>query len=98
MYARTTMAHFKPGTSDEALGIVRDAMLPAAAQQQGFRGALILSESTDRAIIITLWDTEAALLASAPPEHIRPLLERLGELIQESSQTIHQALLHLPTR
>lgn len=82
MYARTTIAQFYPGTTEEALHIVSDIMLPRARKQVGFQGALILRHpDKDQGIIVTLWETENDLLASEAPEDIQPDVERLGELI-----------------
>jgi heme-degrading monooxygenase HmoA len=82
MYARTTIAQFYPGTTEEALYIVSDIMLPRAREQAGFQGALILRHpDKDQGIIITLWETENDLLDSEAPEDIQSDVERLGELI-----------------
>jgi heme-degrading monooxygenase HmoA len=91
MYARTTIAQFYPGTTEEALHIVRDIMLPRAREQAGFQGALILRHpDKDQGIIITLWKTENDLLASEAPEDIQADVDRLGELIAgESLQDIY---------
>jgi heme-degrading monooxygenase HmoA len=84
MYARTTIAQFYPGATEEALHIVSDIMLPRAREQPGFQGALILRHpDKDQGIIITFWETEDDLLASEAPEDIQADIERLGELITE---------------
>lgn len=86
MHARATVAQFQPGTTDEAISILRDVMLPRAKEQRGFKGALILSDAdNDRGIVITLWETEEDLLESSPPEDIIADVERLGELMTDSS-------------
>ena len=62
-------------------------MLPKAQEQQGFEGALILSDPlADKGIIVTFWSTEEDLMASQPPEEIVPHVERLGELIADVTQ------------
>jgi len=64
MYARMTTFHTQSGTIDEAIRIVQDA-LPITKQQRGFKGGLALAdESTGKLIGITLWETEADLLAN----------------------------------
>ena len=86
MFARTTIAQFYPGMTDEALHILKDIMLPRAREQRGFKDALILRHpDKDQGIIITIWETETNLLESQPPEEIRPDVERLGELITDQS-------------
>jgi heme-degrading monooxygenase HmoA len=92
MFARTTIAQFYPGTTDEALHILKDIMLPRAREQRGFKEALILRHpDKDQSIIITIWETETDLLESQPPEEIRLAVERLGELItEETLQDIYE--------
>ena len=60
MYARLTTTQFSPYRLDEAISIVRDHTLPAAQQQTGFKGYLMLVDrSTGKGITITLWEEEA---------------------------------------
>jgi hypothetical protein len=60
MYARLTTTQFSPYRLDEAISIVRDHALPAAQQQTGFKGYLMLVDrSTGKGITITLWEEEA---------------------------------------
>jgi hypothetical protein len=46
MHARMTVAHVQPNHFDEALAAVQEAFLPAAREQPGYGGFLLL---TDRA-------------------------------------------------
>ena len=59
MYARVSTAQVQPGRLDELLSVSRDSVLPAAQQQQqGFRGGLWLTDpDTNKAMIVTLWET-----------------------------------------
>ena len=55
MYARVSTAEVQPGRLDELLSVSRDSVLPAAQQQQGFRGGLWLTDPhTNKAMIVTL--------------------------------------------
>ena len=77
MYARMTTFHIQPGTIDEAICIVQDA-LPITKQQQGFKGAQALADkSTGKLIGITLWETEAAMLANEANGYYR---EQVGKI------------------
>lgn len=99
MYARTSIVQFQPGMAEEAIHIFRDIMLPDASTQQGFRGALMVKSETQpgKHVIISLWETKADLLASRPPEHMLPDIERLGTLIADISQDICEVLLQMGT-
>ena len=97
MHARATIAHYHPGTQDEATAILRDIMLPQAREQQGFKGALILNDVImNKAIIITLWETEADLEASQPPAEIMDAIERLGQLLtDQTTQGVYNVVAQL---
>ncbi len=67
MYARLTTTQFSPYRLDEAIGITRDHTLPAAQQQTGFQGCLMLVDrSTGKGITITLWEEEADRQVTGP--------------------------------
>jgi hypothetical protein len=59
MYARVTTTPISPYRLDEAISLARDTTLPAARQQAGFKGYLMLVDrSAGMAITITLWQDE----------------------------------------
>lgn len=97
MHVRTSIIRLKPGTSAEALNIVRDIILPSAQTQQGFQGAQILkSESEEeRLIVMSFWQSEEDLLTSEPPPEIHLHLERLGELIETNEQDNYYVFHHI---
>ena len=60
MNARVTLVQILPGKMDDAIGVYRDSVAPAAKQQQGCHGAFLLTDrETGKGISITLWETEA---------------------------------------
>ena len=66
MHARVTFVQIVPGKLDEAVDRYRDSVLPAAGQQKGFKGLYLLTltdRSAGKGISITLWETEADMLA-----------------------------------
>ncbi|GHO42909.1 antibiotic biosynthesis monooxygenase family protein [Ktedonospora formicarum] len=97
MHVRTSIIRLKPGTTTEALNIIRDIVLPSAQIQQGFQGAQILkSESEEeRLIVMSFWQSEKDLLASEPPPEIHLHLERLGELIETNEQGNYYVFHHI---
>jgi heme-degrading monooxygenase HmoA len=49
---------------DEATGIYRDSVVPAAKQQKGFKGLYVLGDrKTGKGLTIALWETEADMMA-----------------------------------
>ncbi len=66
MNARVTFVQIVPGKLDEAVDLYRDSVLPAAEQQKGFKGLYLLTltdRSAGKGISITLWETEADMIA-----------------------------------
>jgi len=64
MYARVTTTQTQPGKTEEAIRIYRDSVVPAAKQQQGFKGVFLLTDpNTGKGLSITLWETEADMRA-----------------------------------
>lgn len=66
MHARVTMANVDPDRFDDAIPAVKETFQPAAREQPGFRGFLLLADPASHQLIgITLWETEADMTASA---------------------------------
>jgi heme-degrading monooxygenase HmoA len=60
MNARVTIVQILPGKMDEAVGIYRDSVVPAAKEQKGCKGLYLLTDrNTGKGISITLWETAA---------------------------------------
>ncbi len=63
MHARVVTSEIQQGRIDEYISIYRDIV--SGVSQKGFRGALLLTDrSADRSISVTLWETEADMLAT----------------------------------
>jgi heme-degrading monooxygenase HmoA len=65
MHARVVTVQSNPDKIDETTRIYRDSVVPAASQQPGFKGAILLNaqDGSGKGISITLWETEADLEA-----------------------------------
>lgn len=82
MYARMTTMQPHPGMAGEAARIFRESVIPAALQQMGFRGALLLEDpSSGRGTSITLWETEADLTAGEESGYFKEQLAKFGPLM-----------------
>ncbi len=81
-HARVLLAEFQPGKTDEGLQIVRDSILPVARQQSGYKGYLSLTDRTiGKGISISLWETEADLLASETSGYLREQLGKVAHVL-----------------
>jgi hypothetical protein len=82
MYGRVVTVQYQPGKIDEGMRIVRDSILPVTRQQPGFKGGLwLLDSSTGKVMAITLWETEADLLAGETSGYLREQLGKLSNVL-----------------
>lgn len=67
MFARvTTIEGGDPGRVDESIQFARENILPRAKEMQGWKGVISLADrSTGSGLLITLWESEEAMNASA---------------------------------
>ena len=65
MHARVNTMQYQPGKVDEVFQIFRESILPETRRQAGFQGVtVLLDRGTDKAVVISLWQTEADAKAS----------------------------------
>ena len=57
MVARVTLVRVKPEDIDESVRLFDESVIPAAAQEQGYKGALLLVRDDGEALAIDLADT-----------------------------------------
>ena len=82
MFARVITVQAQPGKVDEAAMLYRDSVIPAAKQQKGFSGAMLLTDDvTGKGISITLWETEADQKASEASGYVAQQLGKLAAVL-----------------
>ncbi len=65
MYARLVTVMIQRGNMDETVAMFRDSVVPALKEQEGFKGALLLTDrKAGKACAVVLWETEEDMLAS----------------------------------
>ncbi|MCW2615127.1 MAG: uncharacterized protein JWN08_2121 [Frankiales bacterium] len=80
MFARSTTVRGRPEAIDDGIRQVRDQVLPALQEMDGFVGLSMLADrETGRCIITTSWQDEAAISASR--EAVKGLRSRAVELL-----------------
>lgn len=84
MYARVTTTQFSPYRVDEAIHITREYAVPAARQQEGFKGFLMfVDRSTGKGITITLWEEERDRAVTGPnSSYYRDAIGRVVPLLE----------------
>ena len=86
MYARVTTTQLSPYRLDESIHIAREQIVPAARQQSGFKGYLMLVDrSTGKGITITLWEGEEDRDVTSPnSSYYRDAIGKLVPLLEDA--------------
>ena len=59
MYCRAVTVQLLPGKTQEAIDLYEKSVVPVAKQQNGFRGAYLMTDAaTGKGISISVWDTQ----------------------------------------
>lgn len=81
MHARAVTVPVDPGKLDDMLKIWEGSVLPAAKSQKGFKGALVLGDrSTGDGVSITLWESEADMVAGEGSGYYQEQLAKFGAI------------------
>ncbi len=65
MHARVTTIQVQPGRLNDLVQVLQYSLLPTLTSLAGFQRALLLnSPEADRCVTVSLWATEAEMLAS----------------------------------
>jgi hypothetical protein len=68
MYSRVTLLEIDTTriALDDAVALYRTQVVPDLAEQGGYEGSLVLTTPEGKAVLITLWESEAAAIAAEP--------------------------------
>jgi len=80
MHARVVTVKSQVDKMKDGIKIYTDSVLPAARQQKGFKGLILLTDSkTGKSITMTLWDTEADMVTGESSGYFK---EQIGKFMQ----------------
>jgi hypothetical protein len=67
MYARVNATEWNPELVEQGMKLTEDKIIPSYQEHPGFKGYILLTEpgGGNRAIAITLWDSEENMASSA---------------------------------
>jgi heme-degrading monooxygenase HmoA len=84
MHARMTILVAKPGKLDELERIGRTSGVSSAEEQPGFGALLLLKDpEANRAINITIWNSEAEMLSGENNGYLQEQLDKVASLLVE---------------
>ena len=90
MHARVVTGQSQPNSQDKGANIYRDSIVPAAKEQQGFKGAFLLENpDTKKFISITLWETEADMIAGEASGYLKEQIDKVAATFAGPPTTEH---------
>ncbi len=82
MIARVVTNQIQPGKMDEWFALIRDAIVPALKQVDGFSGFVaLIDRDADRSIGYSVWDSPEALAASEDSGNYREQIAKLSGVL-----------------
>ena len=82
MHASVILLHVQTGAFEEAVHLFQNSVMPAARALQGFKDVLFLTAAaTGKVVVITLWETEADLMANETSDFYRAQIAKIGGII-----------------
>ena len=94
MFARVSTAHGRAEETEQVLAVWRQQILPAAQEQQGFRGVLVLSDrSSGKWYTLTLWDSQADAGRTMTSDYMRQALAQVGPYLTQPVTQEHLEVL-----
>ncbi len=86
MHARVNVTEWNPDKVEEGIRLTEETIIPSYQRQPGFRGYLLLTEEGgERAMAITMWETEEDMEASAPVA--QAMIPRLKDILRAPPET-----------
>ncbi len=99
MHARMTVAHAQPDHFDEAIAAVQETFLPAAREQPGYRGFLLLTDRDQQQLVgISFWETEADVQTSGGGSgyYQQRIADFVELLVSPPTTTTHEVVVREP--
>jgi heme-degrading monooxygenase HmoA len=82
MHVRVTYVQIRPDKVDEATQLYQESVVPAAKQQQGFKGmTLVTDRASGKGISLSYWETEADMAAGEASGYYQQQLAKFGPML-----------------
>ena len=99
MHARVTVAYPQPDRFEEARAAVPETFLPAAREQTGYQGFLLLADRASGQLIgITFWESETAMQSSGGSGgyYQQQMADFANMLVSPPATTNHEVVVREP--
>ena len=96
MYARFATVQVNEGKLDEFVETFRDSMVPPARAQKGFKGVSVLADhEANKAVLISLWDSEADARAMATTDAaLSAQASKINDLVVDTPEVQFLEVMH----
>ncbi|UCD66596.1 MAG: antibiotic biosynthesis monooxygenase [Deltaproteobacteria bacterium] len=93
--SRVIMGRVDPNKHEEAFTLFTDDIIPAAREQEGFRGAnLFTNPQSGKFISTTIWKKEEDMIASDKSGYLQRQLDKVANLFTEPPVIEHYNVLY----
>lgn len=90
MNARIVRIQLQAEKLDEAVNVYTNFVIPAAKQQQGYKGKLFfINKDNSKAVSITLWETKDDMIAGETGDFLDAQFAKFDNLFTEPPITEH---------
>ena len=94
-FSRVIIGRVDPNKYEEAFALFTDNIIPAAREQEGFRGANLFSNPrTGKFISTTIWKTEEDMISSDKSGYLKGQLDKVANLFTEQPVIDHYRVLY----
>ena len=89
-FSRVIMGKVEPARHEEAFAIFTDDIIPAAKEQQGFRGANLFTDpQTGKFISTTIWQSEEDMISSGKSGYLKEQLDKVADFLTDTPVIEH---------
>ena len=93
MHVRAATVQVQSGKMQEAIDAYNNAVVPAQKAQNGYQGSYLMTDAgSGKALSISVWDTEADMLAGESGGYYQQQVEKLGSLLTGAPVLDHYEL------
>jgi len=87
MYARVFKVRVDKNRIDDGIEIYEDGYVPAAKEQDGFLGAMLLgNRGTGQGMAVSMWDSEADARATEQSGFVQQVLGKFTEILVDTPE------------
>ena len=93
MHVRAATVQIQSGKMQEAIDIFNNSVVPAQKAQKGYQGSYLMTDAgSGNALSISVWETEADMLAGESGGYYQQQVEKLGSLLAGAPALEHYEL------